>query len=707
MGTHYNTGKGMRGLLYTGWLLSWMLLAGSCTKTEVPEEANGGTDRLVPVTCSLIREAATVVQMSDTGSDIQGGVTKASNEEAINDLTILQFTGKEDNASCITSRYLYKPVPDEGTADRYSIGLRATDNEGYIIFIANAGNVFATYEEAGKTLGDFKQETVELDQKATNDQNVLMIGGEIVKVTQGSTNAIRIGLERLVARIRFTWQARPTVTNTEFTPMALKLRNVPKKLKYMEAIVQTEGTYPAGSAENFKDYTSIVDRIDEGFTWYIPMNRRGTGKQTDIKAWQKTGDNAPDAYCTYIELSGIFRTPNMPDQLATYCFYIGGNNAELSGTVDYNNYTVEANGDYDVNATIVGVNTFDLRVTKRNFVYSEPANCFMVSPEAGNEVLFNPYKAPGADVAGSGIIYTDQMIEGRYSKIAGVKTLWQTADDLITASITQGMVSVVPNKDGTSGNALIAAYNEANEILWSWHIWVTPYAGIINDNQDNVRVGTRQSYNNQEWMDRNLGAANTLTPAVPELMYQWGRKDPFLARYCTSNTVPTTDPLTSSLKQPNVFYKVTDGSPWYKKSTQTARLWQDNVRTVFDPCPYGWRIPQKGSWDGFTQNVNFFTWRKDRYSSYIFGSGDVSIYRLGGKTICNTGSSDLPADVTNATEGYLWSSTNSEGSNNAYCLYYKSSDAAGNQSAGTVTPNALYNQSYGFPVRCVKVKNNL
>ena len=143
------------------------------------------------------------------------------------------------------------------------------------------------------------------------------------------------------------------------------------------------------------------------------------------------------------------------------------------------------------------------------------------------KVTFSPYRAPGVDVAGSGIVYTDRMIEDRYSKIAGVKILWQTSENLITATIAQGMINVVPNQDGTSGNALIAAYSEANEILWSWHIWVTPYAHIINDNRVDVLVGTRQSYNGQEWMDRNLGASNTLTPAVPELMYQWGRKDPF------------------------------------------------------------------------------------------------------------------------------------------------------------------------------------
>lgn len=699
-----------RSEFYIGLLLLWILLVGGCTKAEVPDSAGNETDGLVPVVCILHQEAVTVVQMSDTESDTKSVVTKAGGDETINDLTILQFASKDDNASCITSRYLYKPVPEAGTTDQYSIGLRATENESYILFIANAGNVFASYENMNKTLGDFRQEAMELDQKTTNDLNILMIGGQTVTIATGNTGKlISIELKRPVARIRFTWEAKPTVTNTQFTPLALKLRNVPKTFKYMDAVEKTTEVYPASSAENFKDYTSIVDRIDEGFTWYIPMNRRGIKEDKVIKAWEKTAENAPDKYCTYIELSGIFRTPNMPDQLATYRFYIGSH-TEQNGTVNYNNYDVEANGAYNVNATIVGVNTFDLRVTKKNFVYSEPANCFMVSPEAGSEISFNPYKAPGTDVAGSGIVYTDQMMEDRYSKIAGVKLIWQTSPNLIDVSTEQGMVNVVPNDKGVSGNALIGVHDESNKLLWSWHIWVTPYAAIVNDNKTNPLIGTRQKYNNQEWMDRNLGALDIIITAVAELMYQWGRKDPFLKNtmytsdgnsFSFSTSARPPDPIISSVKAPDTFYTVSGGGTWFGDAKDMDNLWQNKVKTVFDPCPYGWRVPPKGSWDGFLQNVNFYTWNYDRYSEYIIGSGEKAIYRLGGR-INNNGALD-----NKGVYGFLWSSTCSEGTKEAYSLYYqctaKPNDS--NVSKGEVYPDRLQNQGLGFSVRCVKINN--
>ena len=209
-------------------------------------------------------------------------------------------------------------------------------------------------------------------------------------------------------------------------------------------------------------------------------------------------------------------------------------------------------------------------------------------------------------------------------------------------------------------------------------------------------------------MDRNLGALNTLTPAVPELMFQWGRKDPFLKdNMYTANggsfsfltvTSPV-DPFLSSIKEPATFYKVTSAGAWYGDPGEIEDLWQDNAKTVFDPCPYGWRIPKNGSWNGFKQNVNFFTWNYDKYSEYLIGVGEKAIYRLGGRIQYNDG--DLQPLKTH---GYLWSSTLSEGSDNAYSLYYESKSASGNLSNGVVDPNRLQSKAYGLSVRCVKIK---
>lgn len=687
----------MKGLFYISLLL-WLVLGGSCSEADAPEKDANETDGLTPVTFTLSTKA---------------GEGTTEDEKTLNDLTVLQFDGTGDEATCITSRYLLSPVPEGGTGNTYSIGLRMAESGGYIVLIANAGPQFRSYEEANKTLSDFKNETLTLNQQTANEKNVLMIGSatlaapgssdvpEATAVESGEDNSIEIQLKRLVARIHFTWKLVPTVTNTTFEPVSLKLRSVPKVLRYIEET--TSEKYPAANAENFKDYTAIVDEIENGYTWYIPMNRRGKGEGV-VNVWDKTAEHAPDEFCTFIELSGIFRTPNMPDQLATYRFYVGGDNRaaviDAISSIDYNDYNVEANGDYDVEATIVGINSFDKRVEKKNFIYQEPANCFMVAPEAGAGIAFSPYKSPGTDVPGCGFVYQDLVIEGRYSKIAGARVLWQTAKNLVVTSIGQGMVSVTPNDQGVSGNALIGVYDELDNILWSWHIWVTPYAAIAMDDGTDVLVGSLQSYNNQVWMDRNLGALNTLTPAVAEVMYQWGRKDPFLTGYYAIQS-DWVDPLVSAIKEPNKFYTVGSTALWYGNSIQPTDLWKDNGKTVFDPCPYGWRVPPNGSWDGFEQNVNFYTWNLDRYSTYT-GESVSSIYRLGGKIVNTTGKPDLPSK--NATDGYLWSSTRAGSGSDAYGLHYMWKYANGNQSNGNVYPNQLSNQSFGFPVRCIKIK---
>lgn len=74
------------------------------------------------------------------------------------------------------------------------------------------------------------------------------------------------------------------------------------------------------------------------------------------------------------------------------------------------------------------------------------------------------------------------------------------------------------NTGSIEGNAMIAVCDKAGSILWSWHIWVT---------DDEISLSAANGY---VWQDRNLGATSKLPGEVDNrgLLYQWGRKDPFL-----------------------------------------------------------------------------------------------------------------------------------------------------------------------------------
>lgn len=79
------------------------------------------------------------------------------------------------------------------------------------------------------------------------------------------------------------------------------------------------------------------------------------------------------------------------------------------------------------------------------------------------------------------------------------------------------------------GNALIAVYDGEGKLLWSWHLWVT-----------DAEIG-HSTANGLEWMDRNLGALTTEMGDISNrgMLYQWGRKEPFLPSPAEYVVMPT------------------------------------------------------------------------------------------------------------------------------------------------------------------------
>lgn len=81
----------------------------------------------------------------------------------------------------------------------------------------------------------------------------------------------------------------------------------------------------------------------------------------------------------------------------------------------------------------------------------------------------------------------------------------------------------------TEGNALVAIYDGGGKLLWSWHLWVT-----------DAEIGHSEA-NGLEWMDRNLGALTTDMDDIANrgMLYQWGRKEPFLPSPAAYVEMPT------------------------------------------------------------------------------------------------------------------------------------------------------------------------
>lgn len=207
--------------------------------------------------------------------------------------------------------------------------------------------------------------------------------------------------------------------------------------------------------------------------------------------------------------------------------------------------------------------------------------------------------------------------------------VWQDAIGLVSSVSGNGSegVVVVRLADGKEGNAVVAA-RDGDRIVWSWHVWVTDY-----DPEADIFEWTDANEITYKYMDRNLGAlsAEKYSKESLGLMYQWGRKDPFPGGddvesqiqkriydingnqiYMKIEERPTYNDNTSTnlqlaIEHPDVFYGAPSSSwpvvDWLtdKAALQNNDLWggKTNAKTVYDPCPEGWRIPAAGNGWGF------------------------------------------------------------------------------------------------------------
>ena len=189
-----------------------------------------------------------------------------------------------------------------------------------------------------------------------------------------------------------------------------------------------------------------------------------------------------------------------------------------------------------------------------------------------------------------------------------------TRGDLVKGALYKdGKVYFKTNSTFMEGNALIAVKDASGNILWSWHIWMTdqPAGQVYYNNAGTV-------------MDRNLGATSATPGDVKALglMYQWGRKDPFMGSsninspVQAASTISWPDPKKSTsttgtvdyaTKNPTVMLKGENNNRWLYVKDGT--LWASS-KTIYDPCPAGWQIPQGGD-SGY--------WVRAYGSSIIYG----------------------------------------------------------------------------------------
>ena len=277
------------------------------------------------------------------------------------------------------------------------------------------------------------------------------------------------------------------------------------------------------------------------------------------------------------------------------------------------------------------------------------------------------------------------------SSVQSGKLLWQDEYALITPSsiskTSDGYLKFYVSPDAIAqGNAVIAALNGNNQILWSWHIWVTdmdltqrvnissgsnkttvyPFMTKPVGFCDKAELSYPTRIINVSISQNDTGGENT-SVAISQsstakisygencTFYQWGRKDAFPGsngiKVSTTNYLGTQklcydangddfvyskqgenttegsgkQSMKGSILNPTTFYysKTTDNTKgetdwddvkndWctvtyndnWSNSTKTGFVDDTPTKTVYDPCPIGFKMPGSLAFTCFTTTGN-------------------------------------------------------------------------------------------------------
>lgn len=296
-------------------------------------------------------------------------------------------------------------------------------------------------------------------------------------------------------------------------------------------------------------------------------------------------------------------------------------------------------------------------------------------------------------------------------------------------------------REGMKGNVVIAVRPEgSSSILWSWHIWITDY----NPDRENLtktgsfvydvdgghvhRYGENftNAYENGFIMDRNLGASGpSYEESMGTMYYQFGRKDPFpvLAQdgtmgkvykggsdlieitgadyYKAMNNTKETDNrnVRYSVCNPMVFLTGTaawtkedalvdvDGHLWFDpKSDLHTTPYDSNLeanKSLYDPCPPGWKIPVKDIYMDIQAEGSAST-KGISYKEKIFYPA-ISFLHSEDRSLANSAMGIV---------GYYWTATTNDAANSTEFVFNTSTNNDIN-----IRPIA---QATAKPVRCVR-----
>ena len=317
---------------------------------------------------------------------------------------------------------------------------------------------------------------------------------------------------------------------------------------------------------------------------------------------------------------------------------------DLSAMDPANCYVVAAPGNYTFNADIAGNGRLPYPETGTTIMGVDPKNLI----QDGKKYAIDWLWASGLsfDAVKSGDMTDTEVVKQIINNVGLTGEKGEVSIGLAAGSTMKTL----------SGNVLLALYEvntdgTAGDIVWTWHLWLgmpeAQHYKFPATNMDWV-------FTNEDWymLDRNIGAeSNELgNPRSTGLYYQRSRKEPMIgfgnvqgSTNWTENQIPTyrntavfggraawTGGMTYSnyntLKYPMALMtgipSQTSTSEYYYawSSSKDAKNENDitnDTKSMFDPCPSGYRMPTVREWDNLKSDIYY--WIKGVQGSGVFG----------------------------------------------------------------------------------------
>ena len=292
---------------------------------------------------------------------------------------------------------------------------------------------------------------------------------------------------------------------------------------------------------------------------------------------------------------------------------------------------------------------------------STNANAYTSHAAAGNSnVLYNFKDHNNQNITDPWIEKTNG---GANNGVDGAEVVWADAADLVHLSSTPISHDASGNAfldfevtaaDIQSGNAVVAV-KKGGTTVWSWHLWFAPKDALdkipVTNYQGKVYNFTKETlgWKPTQWSGSTYDKARTVKVKVVQTiknggvaqetvinitqnpgnvkkgattLYQFGRKDAFPgvdASDLAANshfTQNAGDNMTimNNIQNPDKFYIYGSSmytnygyyNLWSADNTVTGSYNQGNdnpvVKTVYDPCPVGFKMPANNAFTGFTAN---------------------------------------------------------------------------------------------------------